>query len=75
MKNIAVYCGSSDRIPEKSLSAAYEIGAEIARRGMNLIYGAGSTGSMGAVAKGTMQKGGEVIGVDGSDQCQIWCEI
>lgn len=39
------------------------MGAAIARRGMAVIYGAGSTGLMGALADGALEAGGEVIGV------------
>ena len=39
------------------------MGAAIARRGLTLWYGAGSTGLMGAVANGALQAGGQVIGV------------
>jgi hypothetical protein len=45
------------------LEAAREMGGAIAARDKQLIYGAGSTGLMGAVADGTLQAGGEVIGV------------
>jgi uncharacterized protein (TIGR00730 family) len=63
MKKICVYCGSSDRIPQSYLDAAYQMGQTIARFGMTLVYGAGSTGMMGAVADGVMDSGGEVWGV------------
>ena len=39
------------------------MGQAIARRGMKVIYGAGKTGLMGAVADGALDAGGEVIGV------------
>lgn len=63
MKTVCVYCGSSDKVKADYLDAASEMGAEIARRGLQLWYGAGSTGMMGAVANGALQAGGEVIGV------------
>lgn len=63
MKYICVYCGSSDKMAPVYLDAAREMGAAIARRGMTVIYGAGSTGLMGAVADGALDAGGEVIGV------------
>lgn len=63
MTSIVVYCGSSDRIKPVYLEAAKDMGAAIADRGMKLVYGAGSTGSMGAVADGALAGGGEVIGV------------
>ncbi len=63
MKTICVFCGSSDKIHPHYLAAASQMGAAIAARGMRLVYGAGSTGLMGAVADGALQAGGEVIGV------------
>jgi uncharacterized protein (TIGR00730 family) len=63
MKSICVYCGSSDKTGENYLNAAYELGAELAAQGIQLVYGAGSTGLMGTVANGALEKGGEVIGV------------
>ena len=63
MQSICVYCGSSDRIKEAYLIAARQLGAALARRNVRLIYGAGSKGSMGAVANGALEQGGEVLGV------------
>ena len=39
------------------------MGATLAQRGIRLVYGGGKTGLMGAVAKGALSAGGEVIGV------------
>jgi predicted Rossmann-fold nucleotide-binding protein len=63
MNTICVYCGSSDKINSAFTEAAYELGALIASRKMKLIYGAGRTGLMGAVANGSLENGGEVVGV------------
>jgi len=63
MKTICVYCGSSDRLGDEYLIAARRMGTAIAKRGYSLVYGAGSTGLMGAVADGALEAGGEVIGV------------
>ena len=63
MKSICVYCGSSDRMSVEYLEAANQMGAAIARRGYSLVYGAGCTGLMGAVADGALEVGGEVIGI------------
>jgi uncharacterized protein (TIGR00730 family) len=63
MESICVYCGSSDKINPEYLSAAFQLGASVAARGLKLWYGAGSTGLMGAVADGALEAGGEVIGV------------
>jgi uncharacterized protein (TIGR00730 family) len=63
MNKICIYCGSSDKISQVYLDAAYEMGQTIAHLGMTLIYGAGKTGMMGAVADGAMDAGGEVWGI------------
>jgi uncharacterized protein (TIGR00730 family) len=39
------------------------MGQVIARAGLQLVYGAGKTGLMGAVAEGALQAGGQVTGI------------
>jgi uncharacterized protein (TIGR00730 family) len=63
MKTVCVYCGSSDKIPPVYLDAARQVGALLASQNLRLVYGAGSTGLMGAVADATLDSGGEVVGV------------
>jgi uncharacterized protein (TIGR00730 family) len=63
MNTICVYCGSSDKMGDEYLLAARRMGAAIAGRGYSLVYGAGSTGLMGAVADGALEAEGEVIGI------------
>jgi uncharacterized protein (TIGR00730 family) len=63
VNSICVYCGSSDSVHADYLEAASNLGAVIAGRGLRIIYGAGCTGLMGALADGALQAGGEVIGV------------
>lgn len=63
MISICVYCGSSDKIKAAYLEGATQMGRAIAKRGLQLWYGAGCTGLMGAVADGALEAGGEVIGV------------
>jgi len=63
IEKICVYCGSSDDMDELYIDAAYKMGKVIAEKGIQLWYGAGSTGLMGAVANGALENGGEVIGV------------
>ncbi len=63
MKSVCVFCGSSDDVAPHYLLAARQVGALLAARGLTLIYGAGRTGLMGAVADGALEAGGEVIGV------------
>lgn len=63
MKSICVFCGSSDTVHADYMSAARLTGRTLAERGIRLIYGGGKTGLMGAVADGTLEAGGEVVGV------------
>src|SRR5512143_3477646 len=63
MKSVCVYCGSSDSVAAGHIVAARQMGSLLAHRGMRLVYGAGRTGLMGAVADGALETGGEVIGV------------
>jgi len=63
IKLLCVYCSSSDRIAPKYAAAAEELGRELVARGWGLVYGGGKTGLMGAVARGTKQAGGRVVGV------------
>lgn len=63
IKSVCVYCGSSDRSADQYLSAAHEMGSRLAQHNITVIYGAGGTGLMGALAEGALRAGGEVIGV------------
>ncbi|MBV6445911.1 MAG: LOG family protein YvdD [Ignavibacteriaceae bacterium] len=62
-KRIAVFCASSRKTQELYLTEAYNLGAEIARRGDVLVFGAGSTGLMGSLSDGALAAGGKVIGI------------
>jgi uncharacterized protein (TIGR00730 family) len=63
MNSVSVFCGSSDNVPPVYLDAARQAGATIARRGLNLVFGGGRTGLMGAVAQAALDNGGQVVGV------------
>lgn len=63
MKRIAIYCASSEGTNPVYMEAAYHVGKTIAEKGYGLVYGGASVGCMGAVAKGALEQGGEVIGV------------
>lgn len=62
-KHITVFAGSADGLPESHLKTAWHLGATLARQERTMVYGAGSTGLMGAVADGVLEKKGQVIGV------------
>lgn len=63
MKSVCVYCGSSDEIDGVYLEAARQMGEALVGRGLELVYGGGSTGLMGAVADSVLKSGGTVTGV------------
>ncbi len=60
---ICIYGASSDNIPEKYLSAAYNFGAELAKKGHSLVFGGGNTGVMGQAVRGARSEGGHSIGI------------
>ena len=63
MKRLAVYCGSATPADPLYIEGARALGRTFAERGIGLVYGGGRTGLMGAIADGTLEGGGEVIGV------------
>lgn len=63
MKYICVYCGSNCGNNSLYTEAARTTGAEIAARGLTLVYGGGKNGMMGEVANAVLENGGKVIGV------------
>jgi uncharacterized protein (TIGR00730 family) len=60
---ICVYAASSQQCAPAYRDAAHELGRQLAAAGCSLVYGGGSSGSMGAVANGALSAGGEVIGI------------
>ncbi len=63
MKRLAVYCGSASPEDPRYIQLAYDVGAGLAEREIGVVYGGGRLGLMGAVARGALDAGGEVIGV------------
>jgi len=63
MKRICVFCGSSFGHRSEYREAAIGLGTLLAQRGLELVYGGGNVGLMGAVADACMKAGGSVIGV------------
>ncbi|WP_019911562.1 TIGR00730 family Rossman fold protein [Paenibacillus sp. HW567] len=63
MKNIAVFCGSSDGASPIYKESAYALGKELAERNLTLIYGGAKVGLMGAVADGVLEAGGNAVGI------------
>lgn len=63
IRSITVFCCSADGLNPQYLDAARGLGQALADRGISLVYGAGKTGLMGAVAEGALSRGGSVTGV------------
>jgi uncharacterized protein (TIGR00730 family) len=63
MRRICVFCGSSPGSRPEYRAAAEEMGAELARRKIGLVYGGGNVGLMGVIADAVLGAGGDVQGV------------
>jgi uncharacterized protein (TIGR00730 family) len=59
---MGVFCGSSaGRVRHVEVAAG--VGRMLAERGIEVVYGGGRIGTMGAVADGALKAGGSVVGV------------
>src|SRR3981189_187902 len=63
IKTVCVYCGSGPGTNPHFVEAATTLGKIFAENGVSLVYGGGSNGLMGAIAKSTLDHGGNVIGI------------
>jgi hypothetical protein len=63
VRNICVYCGSGLGNKPVYAEAARTLGRSIAEHGLGLVYGGGSLGLMGELARATLEAGGRVTGI------------
>lgn len=63
LRSVAVFCGSTPGTDPAFAEAATRTGRALAERGIELVYGGGGTGLMGALADGALAAGGHVTGV------------
>ncbi len=63
IRKICVYCGSGPGTDPAYVEAARAFGAILAKTGIDLVYGGGGDGMMGALAHATLDHGGTVTGV------------
>lgn len=63
MKRVCVFAGSSVGARPAYRHAAEELGRAVAGRGMEVVFGGGRVGLMGALADAALGAGGQVIGV------------
>ena len=63
VQRICVFCGASQTAAPAHLALAARFGRALGERKLELVYGAGRTGLMGAVADATLAHGGTAFGV------------
>src|ERR1035437_7354153 len=63
MKRICVFCCSSPGSRPEYRAAAEELGTELVRRKIELVYGGGNVGLMGVLADAVLRANGEAAGV------------
>src|SRR5690349_4890055 len=63
IKTVCVYCGSGPGTNPRFVEAAQALGKIIAQNHIRLVYGGGSVGLMGAIAKSALDHGGAVTGI------------
>ena len=62
-RNLCVYCGSGPGKKPVYMAAAKNLGNAMVEAGIGLVYGGGSLGLMGEVAKTVLDAGGHVTGI------------
>jgi uncharacterized protein (TIGR00730 family) len=63
IKKLCVFCGSSTGTRAVYRQSAMQLGSQLARSGIGLVYGGGRVGLMGVLADSVLGAGGEAIGV------------
>jgi uncharacterized protein (TIGR00730 family) len=63
IKAICVYCGSSPGTDPAFVETARALGKILAENHVRLVYGGGSIGLMGALARAVVENGGEATGI------------
>lgn len=63
MSNICVFAASSNSVSGVYKIAASELGAAIAKKDIGVVFGAGTDGLMGELARAAKKHGGRIIGV------------
>lgn len=63
IRTVCVYCASSEEVAPAYRAVAADLGRALAREGWGLVYGGGSIGLMGEVARAALAAGAHVTGV------------
>lgn len=63
IKKVTVYCASSQKVDQSYFEAARQLAKELAGENIEIIYGGGSIGLMGALADTMIESGGKITGI------------
>src|SRR5262249_6365796 len=63
VKRVCVYCGSNQGHDPRFVAAARRFGEILAANRVGLVYGGGSAGLMGTVARAVRDHGGDITGI------------
>lgn len=63
IRNVCVYCGSSEGANPRFADAADALGRALGQAGVGLVFGGGGDGLMGRLARATLAAGGHVTGI------------
>lgn len=63
LKSVCVFCGSSPGARPAYMDSARSLGRALAENGVDLVFGAGGVGVMGAVSQACLEAGGRVTGI------------
>jgi len=75
INSICVFGGAEEGREPSVLAAAHQLGREIALAGMRLVYGGGSGGIMGAVAKGAAAANGAIVSITPNFLLEGLCHV
>jgi uncharacterized protein (TIGR00730 family) len=60
---VTVFCGSKPGNDSLYVNEAQVLGTKLAQKGIELVYGGGNKGIMGAIANACLDAGGKVVGI------------
>ena len=63
IRSVCVYCGAAPGADPVYAAAAAELGRNLGREGVRLVYGGGGVGLMGLTARSCVEAGGRVTGI------------
>ncbi len=63
IEHLGIFLGSSPGNDPRLAETTYDVGRQLAERGIELVYGGGGGGLMGELSQGVLDHGGRVYGV------------